>query len=539
MQSRYLIGTGSLAVVLAAALVVGAAQGQDPFAGATEQIMAGNYPTALEEYQSYIADHPNDRLAPVAAMAAGNLQHLALEDPAGAIKAYERVLKDYRASSWATEAARRKAECLETLEDWAGAGEAYQLALKLASTGRLEPPAGVSAGGGHEGAGVSAAWINEVSLAAANSFYQSGDRQKVIQTYESALRGALPSEASATTLQRLADCYESAGETEKAADRYVRLLQNYPLSPEYAVALSKRPLIEQHRQLDWGPYESFQQATVADRGGNLDEALGLCDQILAGDTSQMIRTSTEYRKILCESRLEGNFTSGLDRLQSLFERSPEARSIPNTEQLITFMTAVSEMEQQVSRSPRDATLMMNLGEMYRRGRANNKAVETLERAVAIEPENGEALLALGHAYAGAGRTEEARDAYKRYLQIDPNDTTALNMIGYMYLGQGNAEEAIPYFVRYAEIAPDDPNAHDSLGEGYMSAGRLQEAVSEYEKALELNPSFANSLFMMGQIHQQLKDKPKAVTAYRQFLELTPSGPQADQARAALEELGGN
>jgi tetratricopeptide (TPR) repeat protein len=71
----------------------------------------------------------------------------------------------------------------------------------------------------------------------------------------------------------------------------------------------------------------------------------------------------------------------------------------------------------------------------------------------------------------------------------------------------------------------------------MRAGRLEEAVQEYEKAVEIDPDFFNSHFMLGEIYRELEEPEKALAAYQRFLRLSPTGPQADQARAAITELG--
>jgi regulator of sirC expression with transglutaminase-like and TPR domain len=42
--------------------------------------------------------------------------------------------------------------------------------------------------------------------------------------------------------------------------------------------------------------------------------------------------------------------------------------------------------------------------------------------------------------------------------------------------------------------------------------------------------------MLGRVYQQMEKKNEAIEAYDRFLQLNMSGPQANQARAALEQL---
>ena len=91
----------------------GEAEGSaDAFARATSLLMAGDAHGAVREYEGYAEAHPQDRLAPVAALAAGRTRQLALADIDGALPWFERVLIRYPGTPWAADAARRKAQCL-------------------------------------------------------------------------------------------------------------------------------------------------------------------------------------------------------------------------------------------------------------------------------------------------------------------------------------------------------------------------------------------------------------------------------------------
>jgi tetratricopeptide (TPR) repeat protein len=534
MRMILLLSVGAL-LLGSLGLTAGSAHGEDPFAGATGHIMTGNYQAALEEYEAFLRKHPHDRLAAVAAMGSANIQYLALENLDAAIVAYDRVLTAYRESPEASEAARRKGECFAAREDWTAAGNAYREALDLAGQRRT----GLGAGGTEPatgGGGETAAWINEVSLAAADCFYRTGDRQQVIATYEKVLAGSLPPEAEASTLMRLADCYETGDELERAAARYAELIENHPYSTELAGALAKRDLIAQHRDLNWSAYEAFAQANAANRQRAFAEAIEHCDRALSAGGSEALQSCARYRKTLCETVLAGDFTSGSRRLRELVASEPVARAMPNSERTLGFLERGATAEANVARNPDDPAALRALGTMYQQVAANAKAIEVLERAQALAPEDEQTRLSLGFAYAADGRNAEAAEAFEAYLQVNPNNTAVMNQIGYTYLALGNPEQAVSYFRLYAETAPEEANAHDSLGEGLLRAGRLDESAREYERATQLDPTFANSYFMLGEVYRQLGDSEKAIAALRRFLELVSSGPQADQARAALSEL---
>ncbi len=492
-----------------------------PFARAATLEMHGEYAPAAQEYETYLSLHPGDRLAPLAAMSAANIYSLALGDRTRAIKNYERVVKDYPESSWGAEAARRMAECLALDKRWAEAGAAYRQALELAGTQSVSPATD---------------WVNEVSLAAAESFAQAGDPAQVITAYEAALQHSLPPQAAATVLYNLAGVYESAGQEQKAAERFARIIQEYPFAPAFDQTMPKRALIERWVNLDWAPYVTYAQTAQDFATRDYAAAIRNSDQVLAVSTNDALRRCAEYRKIVAEAYSNGDFTAGAQRLNALLSNLPDPRAMPNAQRQLEQMQVFAAAEENARAHPQDAAAWRALGAQYLQSGIASRAVEVLEKAKSLAPESADGRLYLGYAYTVAGRSAEAQAEFQFYVERNPTDVTVLNMIGYNYLGVGDPQAALPYFERCVQYAPDDPNTHDSLGEGLLRAGRVREAVQEYERAIALDSTFVNSHFMLGEVYLQLGDRPKAVAAYERSLRLGLAAQQAAQAQAALDTL---
>jgi tetratricopeptide (TPR) repeat protein len=486
--------------------------------------MDGDYEGALGEYEAFLARAPDDRLSPVATAAIANIHLRVRHDTASAIRSLDRLLDEHRASPWAPEAARQKGECAEAQERWVAAGESYQLAVSLATEQERGP---------------SDNWVNDVTLSAASCYHRSGDPEKVIETYQGVLKQSPPPAVAATALYRLGESYESSDNGRRAAESYAQVVESYPSTAMFERAVAKRELIDEHVSLDWKAADCYAEATALIAEGDLPGAIAKCDEILAGPATGPLRDCAEYRKIALETVHSGDFTEGSERLRRYIDDHPGGQRTERAQQTLDQQwSRIVELESRARENPDDVEIMSTLGQRYVQARSFGKGVEMLERALALQPDDADAHFAAGRAYLQAGRGAEATKAFAVYLESNPDDVLALNLIGYAFLGQGQAEEAIPYFERYAEIAPEEANSHDSLGEGYMAAGRLEESAREYEKAVEVDPSFANSHFMLGRVYQQMEKKEKAAAAYERFLELNTQGPQADQARAALAELGG-
>jgi len=519
-------GLGAGLVCAAAVLVAaGPAAASGEFDLATRLAMLGDYEGSLAEYEMFLRDHGRHELAPLAALAAGNLHAEVREDYEAAARRFDQVVAAYSSSPWAPEAARRRGEVAEALEDWRTAGEAFDEALELAA---------------QQGNTRSADWINEVTAHAGDAFYHLGDHDRVLRTYRKVIDSDPPAAVAATALYRMAETYEATERPEEAARAYTQILETCPGgSREVAVGvMGKRDLIDRHVSFDWTPYDLYGEAAQLMEQRSYSEALQKCTAAEASCRNPRMLECLDFAKIYLETTLSGDYSTGYRRVEAYVEKYPRPQLAEEVGTTLDHWSQIVEAEVESKRNPEDAAALASLGTLYLRAGSLEAAVRTLETARDLDPERPGTRRMLGYAYNYAGRQADAAREFEVFLAANPDDTNALNMVGYAYMGQEQYEEAITYFRRYVELAPDEANAHDSLGEGLYRAGRLEEAAREYEKAVSLDPSFYNSYFFLGQIHREIGNKQKSAEAYERFLELIPDGPQADEARAALQDLAG-
>ncbi len=507
-SKRVALGVGCLACLVLAA---GSALAGGEFDKAARLGMLGDHEGALREYESFIYDHPAHELAPLAALAAGNLYLEVHENYDTAVLRFDQVVSDYPTSAWAPEAARRKGD------------EAYERALDLAAE-RSEPQ--------------QAEWINEVTASAGDCFYRAGDSERVLQIYGKALEGNPPTQVAATALYRMGETYEAMEEPEKAAESYARMLEEYPGAGVESVrqGMGKRELIDQHTTIDWKPYEIGLETNGLIQQRNYAAALEKCNEAEACCKNPRLLECVEYQKIALEATISGNYGIAYRRMEQYLQAYPNPQLGPQIDRNLDQWSQIIEMESEVDRSPEDVELAAALGTQYLRAGSFAKSIDILENTRGLDPDRAATYQLLGYAYNAAGRADDSARAFEKYLESNPDDTNALNVVGYSFLGQEQYDKAIQYFERYVELSPDEANPRDSLGEGYFRAGRLEEALREYSKAVEIDPSFFNSYFFLGRIYQQMEKKDQAIEAYERLIELNPNGAQADQARSALEEL---
>lgn len=524
----------SLAALVGLALIVltpsptRAATGSPPeFQAASAAILAGDIPGAAASYEAFLSRAPEDPLASMAHVAAADLVLRARGDTAAALAHCEAAHRGGRASgatgaAWAAEGARRSGELLRARREWASAAASLSDAAAIGS----DPASGVPV-----------AWTRDVIVAAADCYYQAGAPEKVIATYEAVLAADPPPEIAGTALYRLGEAHEQSGRLEPAASAYARVLTDYPSSDLFDEALAKRSVIEARIPLEWPVLEAYQAGTAAIARRDLPAALAQTDTVLAVAKEGPLHECAQYRRITLATSLAGDYTEGCRALRAYLDEHPGSpRAAMARTTLEQSWKTVAAMEANLRSHPEDGGLARELAMAYLQNGATQRAIGMLETARAQSPADPEIANGLGYAYARAGRMQDASASFEVYLAANPSDTDALNMIGYSFLAIGQAPKAVEYFERYAKISPDDPNAHDSLGEGYMNAGRLEDAAREYEAAIRLNPDFANSHFMLGTVRERLGDGARAAESMRRFLDLSPNGPQADEARAALQRL---
>jgi len=129
--------------------------------------------------------------------------------------------------------------------------------------------------------------------------------------------------------------------------------------------------------------------------------------------------------------------------------------------------------------------------------------------------------------------------------LDPNsEADRLFKGAYMDLTLGNYDLAVQGFKNYLVRYPDAPNAASAryyLGESYYAMSRYLEAVAEYQTVVRDYSSsrFVPSAYLKsGMCYNQLEERQLADRAYRELISRYPRTEEAEQARIALQEMGG-
>lgn len=118
---------------------------------------------------------------------------------------------------------------------------------------------------------------------------------------------------------------------------------------------------------------------------------------------------------------------------------------------------------------------------------NRKRAALLE-SIARSPDNAQLWTELGNLYFDSRAFEDAINAYEKSLSINPHDPDVLTDLGIMYRETDQFQKAIENFRKASSL---DPTHQNSLyNEGVVFAADLhnvEEAAKAWEKLLKINP----------------------------------------------------
>jgi cytochrome c-type biogenesis protein CcmH/NrfG len=124
----------------------------------------------------------------------------------------------------------------------------------------------------------------------------------------------------------------------------------------------------------------------------------------------------------------------------------------------------------------------------------------LKSALAADPKDANVLVQLGNLYYDSNRFGEAVDYYGRALELNPRNVDVRTDRGTSYWNLGQADNAIAEFQKALEVDPSHAQTLYNLGVVYMSGkNNPAEARKAWEKLLATNPNYPERARVQEQI----------------------------------------
>jgi len=141
---------------------------------------------------------------------------------------------------------------------------------------------------------------------------------------------------------------------------------------------------------------------------------------------------------------------------------------------------------------------------------------------------------------------KASDAYQKAIAIKADDSAYHNNYALVLAQEKKFDEAQAELTKAAQLDPANAGKYYfNLGAVYVNTGNSDPAAAAFKKAIELDPNYADAYYQFG-LSQMAKatlqgDKmtapPGTQEAFQKYLELKPNGPDAEAAKAMLQQLG--
>jgi tetratricopeptide (TPR) repeat protein len=159
-----------------------------------------------------------------------------------------------------------------------------------------------------------------------------------------------------------------------------------------------------------------------------------------------------------------------------------------------------------------------------------QAVNELQQIISRNPRDTEDRVLLAKVYSSMGRNDEAIAVYQELLEIDEDHDTLL-MLGTLYAQNREYDKAQKVLNRLIELEADSYLGYYYLARLYRELQYVDKAAAAYDKALELN-WFDRLAYEVAEFYESHQYE-KAVAVYRRII---AEGESTDLAKTRLVNL---
>lgn len=191
-----------------------------------------------------------------------------------------------------------------------------------------------------------------------------------------------------------------------------------------------------------------------------------------------------------------------------------------TYDMTAFESAEAACNQALALGPREPSVLISLGQLYRLSGEDDKAEQNFLKAIEFDDRAAAAYDGLARTYEHQSRLDDARIAFQRAIDIQPGYWRAHATMGGFLFRIGRSDEALSFMRDAVQLSPNNPRALNSLGTTLYMVGEFDEARDVWYRSLKIDPTpiaFSN----LGTASFYLQDFEQAAAMYLRAVELTP------------------
>ncbi|HVB28442.1 MAG TPA: tetratricopeptide repeat protein [Terriglobia bacterium] len=213
-----------------------------------------------------------------------------------------------------------------------------------------------------------------------------------------------------------------------------------------------------------------------------------------------------------------------------------------------YAEAVSVLQQQVSRNPRDAQATLWLARSFLDLGQNDQAVTFAERAVSLSPDCSESHFWLARSYGLKADKERSfwlarktRQEYETAVQLDPDNLAARRDLMEFYLQApwilgGSKEKAWDQIKAIASRNAAEGDLARAIYWRDLNEPSL--AAKEYRKVMESKPAHAEAYFQVADFYEADRKPEEVEAAVRAASRIVPRDPRLDYYEAVANAMKG-
>lgn len=310
---------------------------------------------------------------------------------------------------------------------------------------------------------------------------------------------------------RLAGDLGNFGETKRAAEIYLQLLQEYPALRD---VLREKLANIYLKDKDHDRAMEQLEAIVRENPTRYPQVWYFLGSLAQGD-KKYDKAAEFYRKAIELNR-------DMDAAYYDLAGTEVNRNQPQE--------ALRVLEQARERFPRSFIGEFFTGLAYNRLKNYGEAIRHLTSAEVIARASEPARLTehfyfqLGATYERNKDRAEAEKYFQKAIDLSPNFAEALNYLGYMWAERGEKlAKAQEYIERALKIEPKNAAFLDSMGWVLFKLNKPAEALGYIQKSIELEEEKDAALFdHLGDVYLALKENVKARAAWQKSLDIEAS-----------------
>lgn len=322
-------------------------------------------------------------------------------------------------------------------------------------------------------------------------------------------RAAKQSPTNVFWLQTLADGFAAVGESDKAMEIYLKLIERRPVLPGIREKLTEMYLRKQDRK------KAVEQLQAIIRDNPVSPQAYYLLGSLAFEDKDFKSAIDSFRKtVLLNSTFEPayydlaatqlNMKQPRDALITLerargkfketfpteFYSAMAYAALKDFTNAVKHLTAAEIIARATETNRLNEKLFFQIGSAYERIQKFDEAEKYFRKCLELKPEYPEALNYLGYMWADRGTNlTEAKELIEKAIKFEPKNAAYLDSMAWVLYKLDNPEAALSWQLQALQYTEEpDPTLYDHLGDIYAALKQRDKAREAWQKAISLEPN---------------------------------------------------